>query len=489
MVGTSSHGTRTGINPTLTSGVFASLYGGVAAAFTASFIHPAIGFRSSSMEQNTKNAKKAYWGFDSTKYGTNATRFEKSNIDLLRAKPGGLNTATTFGGTSDYLDYMWIFTLDELQAMSGRVVWVSGSRVNGSSYTATNSSYKSILDNDYDRFTLPLYGGFDGVDIKEQDPFNNTRALASGKTDLTHYAFNSVKRALDSVADPEVVEYNLATMPGILNTNLQDHLMNICEDRGDAMAIIDLEGGFTASHENTDGIEDRLGSVSTSITNLRDRQLNTSYACAYYPWVQIKDTINDNYVWVPPSVAALGALSFSEKKTEAWFAPAGFTRGGLTQGAAGIPVLRARERLTADQRDNLYEVNINPIATFPAEGIVIFGQKTLQVQQSALDRINVRRLLINVKKEISRIAATTLFQPNVKTTWNGFLGRVEPFLTSVQARMGLTDWKVILDETTTTPELVDRNIMYAKIFLKPARAIEFIALDFTITNSGAAFED
>ena len=149
----------------------------------------------------------------------------------------------------------------------------------------------------------------------------------------------------------------------------------------------------------------------------------------------------------------------------------------------------ARERLTAEQRDRLYEANINPIATFPAEGIVIFGQKTLQVTQSALDRINVRRLLIYVKKEISRIAATTLFQPNVQVTWNAFLGRVEPFLESVQARMGLTGWKVILDESTTTPELVDRNIMYAKVFLKPARAIEFIALDFTITNSGASFED
>ena len=129
------------------------------------------------------------------------------------------------------------------------------------------------------------------------------------------------------------------------------------------------------------------------------------------------------------------------------------------------------------------------LATFPAEGIVIFGQKTLQVTPSALDRVNVRRLMTFLKREISRIAATTLFDQNVQATWNRFKGRADALLTSVQARLGLTDYKIVLDSSTTTPELVDRNIMYAKIFLKPARAIEFIALDFVITNSGASFED
>ena len=172
-----------------------------------------------------------------------------------------------------------------------------------------------------------------------------------------------------------------------------------------------------------------------------------------------------------------------------WFAPAGFTRGGLSEGSAGLPVIGVRERLTSDDRDNLYDVNINPIASFPAEGIVIFGQKTLQVTPSALDRINVRRLLIFVKKEISRIAATTLFEQNVSATWDRFKGSVIPFLEEVQAGLGLTDFRVILDETTTTPDLIDRNILYAKIFLKPARAIEFIALDFIITKSGASFDD
>ena len=222
---------------------------------------------------------------------------------------------------------------------------------------------------------------------------------------------------------------------------------------------------------------------------MTNRRLNSSYGCAYYPWVQIRDTISDSLLFVPPSIVALGTFSSAQRNSELWFAPAGFTRGGLTEGSAGLPVIQARERLTSKNRDDLYEANINPIATFPAEGIVIFGQKTLQVTPSALDRINVRRLMIFVKKEISRIAATILFDQNVQATWNRFNSKADDFLRNVQARLGLTDYKIVLDDSTTTPELVDRNVMYAKIFLKPARAIEFIALDFVITNTGAGFED
>jgi phage tail sheath protein FI len=182
-------------------------------------------------------------------------------------------------------------------------------------------------------------------------------------------------------------------------------------------------------------------------------------------------------------------MANSEAKSELWFAPAGFNRGGLSEGAAGIPVTNLTYKLTSKDRDQLYDANVNPIASFPSEGIVVFGQKTMQVQRSALDRINVRRLMIFVKKEISRIASGLLFDQNVQTTWTRFTNQVNPFLSSVQSRLGLTEFRVILDETTTTPDLVDQNIMYAKIFLKPARAIEFIAIDFVITRSGASFED
>ena len=144
---------------------------------------------------------------------------------------------------------------------------------------------------------------------------------------------------------------------------------------------------------------------------------------------------------------------------------------------------------SSKQRDKLYEANVNPIASFPSEGIVVFGQKTLQVTPSALDRINVRRLMIFIKKEVSKISSDILFDQNVQATWDRFLGRVNPLLLSVKIRLGLADFKVVLDKTTTTPDLIDRNILYAKIFLKPARAIEYIAIDFNITRTGAAFED
>ena len=275
------------------------------------------------------------------------------------------------------------------------------------------------------------------------------------------------------------------------NTGLTDHILNIAESRRDMLAIIDLEGGFIPSTENTNGdsAAGNRGSVTTTVDNLKARAINSSYGTAYYPWVQIKDSETGGSLWAPPSIAALGVFSSTEKKADLWMAPAGFTRGGLTEGAAGIAVTGVRQKLISSERDKLYEANINPIGSFPAEGIVIFGQKTLQTVPSATDRINVRRLLNHIKIEISRIAATLLFEPNLQTTWDRFKNQADTKLEGIKGRFGLEDFKVVLDKTTTTPDLVDRNIMYAKVFLKPARAIEFIAIDFVITNSGASFSD
>ena len=185
----------------------------------------------------------------------------------------------------------------------------------------------------------------------------------------------------------------------------------------------------------------------------------------------------------------MGALSTTDRIAAPWFAPAGFTRGGLSEGAAGIPVLEVSRRLTSDDRDDLYEANINPIAKFPAEGIVIFGQKTLQQTASALDRINVRRLLIFLKREISFIASRLVFAPNTRDTWTRFKQQATPVLDSVRSQFGIDDFRLILDESTTTPDLIDRNIIYAKLIVKPTRAAEYFAIDFVVTNSGAAFDD
>lgn len=360
----------------------------------------------------------------------------------------------------------------------------------GSSINAAAESFQAVLDAGFDSFTMPMAGGLDGLSVIEVEPFCDN--ILDDKSAVESAPFNTISKAIDMVSDPEVVECNLMAIPGCSNKSLTGKLINVCENRGDALAIIDLEGDYIPAGwqaETANGEEDRLPNVSTAISKLQARALSSSYGCAFYPWVQVNDQINNRLVWMPPSVVALGTMASSAAKSELWFAPAGFTRGGLSNGSGGLPVAQVRLRLNSKQRDKLYEAGVNPIAQFPAEGIVVFGQKTLQMTPSALDRINVRRLMIHVKKEISRMASTVLFDQNVNTTWARFLSKAEPFLGSVKSRFGLSEYRIVLDETTTTPELVDRNIVYAKVFLKPARAIEFIAVDFVITNSGASFDD
>jgi len=471
---------------------------------TASIKAPSIALRANSSDGGFTKPTDAYWGFDTGRSVSDLT-FDESNLDIVRPKPTGFNSLTFTAGTAltQNIHHHQFFTLDDLSGSgtNGNInpqkgeaaTWVSGSRALTASIsslsTGSTDGYKAVLNAGFNKFTMPVFGGFDGLDIKEKDPFRNSQWTLGATTSETDYAFNSVMEAIDSVAEPEDVEYNLLSVPGVTFDTLTDRVMEVAETRGDALAVIDIPQVYTAKSENTSTFKNRLGSVGAAVDALNDRNINNNYACAYYPWVQIKDTVRGSVVWAPPSIAAVGAMSFSDRRSEPWFAPAGFNRGGLSNGAAGIPVISVTEKLSAADRDDLYDARINPIASFPAEGIVIFGQKTLQVGASALDRINVRRLMILIKKQISRMASRVLFDQNVQVTWNRFLGMVEPFLRSVQTRLGLEDFRVVLDATTTTPDLVDRNIMYAKIYLKPARSIEYIAIDFNITRSGAAFED
>ena len=463
--------------------------------FTGSWEFPTTFQRSSSNDAGDGLGKDAFFGVQSTRLSTTSLHdpgYGEYNVGM----PFDSSGPTRFEslgqkGAPENTEFGWTFTLDQISGSAAPYFHQSGSRRGGGSITAQNNSYKTVLTH-INQFWAPMYGGHDGLNIKEAEPFRNTYIGETGATTLNNYGLNSLQRAIHTVADPEALECNLMIAPGITNTAVTDLLIETCQERADSLAIIDLEGDFTAETEGTESYTNRLGSVDTTVTNIQTRDLNNSYACAYYPWVQIKDAKTDRLLHVPPSVVALGTFASSEAVAELWFAPAGFNRGGLSgpgAGSAGIPVVGVVERLTSRKRDDLYENNINPIAKFPAEGIVIFGQKTLQQTSSALDRINVRRLMIYVKKEISRIAATILFDQNTSVTWGRFISQVEPFLADVRARFGLTDFKVILDETTTTPDLIDRNILYAKIFLKPARAIEYIAVDFIITRTGASFED
>jgi hypothetical protein len=210
---------------------------------------------------------------------------------------------------------------------------------------------------------------------------------------------------------------------------------------------------------------------------------DSSYTATYYPWVKIVDTDRNKPVWVPPSVVLPGVISFSDRVAAEWFAPAGLNRGGLTE------VIQSKSRLTQTERDSLYENRVNPIASFPGQGVCVWGQKTLQARPSALDRINVRRLLIAAKKFIAASTRFLVFEQNTAATRNRFLNIVTPYLESIQQRQGLFAFRVIMDETNNTPDVIDRNIMYGQLYLQPTRTAEFIVLDFNVQPTGAEFPE
>ena len=503
------------------AGVLVNVMQPGAGAFTASIEFPRTYLRTNSTVGNLNDPTDVYWGVDTTKTG-GSTRFDAAYEDVVRGICDDVGiTSTTFpfprtevsySAVGNVIEYQYVFSLEDISnhtaslgvtngnipnaSQTQEAYYFSGSYKQGYAIASSGSqTYKDLLDSDWNQFTVPMFGGFNGTDIRETDAFNNY--YASTPTIYDNSKFNSIRMAIDTCADPELVECNLMSAPGVGSTTdangLTNHMLDVCRRRADVMAVIDIAKGYLPPADRSDFGNDydtnNQGSAKTAANTLRDRQINNSYGTCYYPWIQVRDADSGVDFFAPPSIAALGTYAYSQAKSEVWFAPAGFNRGGLTEGAGGIPIIGVTERLTAKNRDKLYENNINPIASFPAEGLVVFGQKTLQVTRSALDRVNVRRLMIHVKKAISRISARLLFDPNTQVTWDRFIGQTEPFLNSVKTRLGLEDFKIVLDKTTTTPDLVDRNVMYAKIFLKPTRAIEFIAIDFIITNTGASFED
>ena len=454
------------------------------------FEFPKLQLRLSGTDGFVANPYKALFGIR-PKTGTSTNNHDYDYCDYVRALPSNYD-GNTLTPTGDF-EHSFAFTLDDIVIRDGlnHVYHMSGSRKDGTSYTAVSGT-AALLDKKVKQFLMPMFGGRHGLDIKEYEPFRNDKIAGLGTTDATNYLRYSLGKALDSVADPEYIPANLLVMPGIIDNSTTNKLIGVAEDRQDVLAIIDIDGDYVSVYESTSDASTRRGSVDTAISTLKNRNIDSTFACAFYPAVQVLDKLNNNQrVWLPSSIAGLGGIAQSEAASAAWFAPAGFNRGGLGNlgGSAGPTVVQARQRLDSDDRDKMYsEANINPIATFPNEGVVIFGQKTLQTGvESALGRINVRRLLIYLKSRISDVARTILFDNNVSSTWARFKARAEPILSDVQSRFGLTEYRLVLDETTTTPDLIDKNILYAQVYLKPARAIEFIAIDFIVTRTGAQF--
>ncbi len=278
-------------------------------------------------------------------------------------------------------------------------------------------------------------------------------------------------QALNLIANQDEYDVNLILLPGIihnLHSTVSNKAIDVCEDRGDCFAIIDpVEYGKNPSHAVTEA-----------------EKVDSNFAAMYYPWVKVPDSqIAGTQRWVPPSVVLGGIYAFNDKVAHPWFAPAGLNRGGITT------AIQAQRKLTQGERDTLYDSNVNPIATFPGQGVTVFGQKTLQKKPTALDRINVRRLLIRVKKFIASSSRFLVFEQNTAATRQRFLNIVNPFLDQVQSQSGLSAFRVVMDGTNNTADSIDRNQLVGQLFLQPTRTAEFIVLDFVVQPTGAAFPE
>ena len=324
------------------------------------------------------------------------------------------------------------------------------------------------------KFAVPLQWGFDGsnpaiqyatgpnISGTNSQGFDMSSAASSGSV--------AYKRAINAISNPDEFDINLLVTPGVihgLHSTVTNHAISKVESRADSFYIMDAAG-----------YGDSISTVKSTI-----KTLDTNYAGVYYPWIKIVDRDTSRPVWVPPSVVLPGVISYTDTVAHEWFAPAGLNRGGLTT------VLEAKTRLTHAERDDLYENRINPIASFPQQGVVVFGQKTLQSKPSALDRINVRRLLIALRKFIASASRYLVFEQNSQALRNRFLNIVNPYLEQVQQNSGLSAFRVVMDDSNNTPDVVDRNQLVRQIFIQPTRTAEFIVLDFIVQPTGATFPE
>lgn len=368
------------------------------------------------------------------------------------------------------------------KATDGSSTYIStvGSYVNRSNYirvSAINRQTLNYLSNDginrsNDNYTgsLPIAqsGSFSGAsgNLYKDDAANNMFSEITNANTQGLVAANYAD-AISILTNQDEYVFNIISAPGLIysfgdhKTQL-DSIISLASDRGDNIAVVDLSPYGT--------------SVSNAAGNAAS--VNSSYAATYWPWLQMA-TSTGKLEFVPASVVIPGVYTFTDSAAAPWFAPAGLTRGGIPN------VIQAERKVTRSQRDTLYAANVNPIATFPGSGISVFGQKTLQKKKSALDRVNVRRLLIDLKKFLGDQAKTLVFEQNTIATRNTFLANVNPYLESVVQRQGLYAYRVVMDDSNNTADVIDRNQLVGQIYIQPAKTAEFITLDFVILPTGA----
>jgi len=391
-----------------------------------------------------------------------------------------------------------MFTLERIQVRTGSDTyadpkeWVSSSyKRRGSISVDRDLKTRAFSADDlgvvgnrtYAKFTFFLQGGFDGTNIFNKDRYNLTDSAAKREMDDSNQGGKegntvaSFRKAVDIMGNRSDVDIKLLSIPGMRDEAITDYALDAVENRFDSLYIMDIEEKDVLNNVVTSSAQDI--SVSDTVTTFKNRALDSSFGAAYFPDVVIQDPIKRTNVRCPPSVGVLGAFALNDTIGHPWFAPAGFSRGALSS------VIQASVDLNRANLDNLYDADINPITDFPGTGVVVWGQKTLLSAASALDRVNVRRLLIDIRRKVRAIANTLLFEPNRESTLEKFSSLVNPILQKIQEQSGLDRYKVIIDTTTTTQADIDNNIIRGKIFVQPTRTAEFIALDFVVTNAGA----
>ena len=401
------------------------------------------------------------------------------------------------------------FTLENIKVMtasaySGRAdpnQWLSASYVRKGNITADSatqirafkaSDLKEVGNRDYAMFTFFLQGGFDGVDIFNRDERRLLNAAAhreindeSAQGGLQGSTIRSYRKAIDVMGNTSDVDIKLLAIPGIRQAEITDYAIDSVESRFDAMYIMDIEERDTNNSVITSSVIDpddeasiQLRSVTNTVTAFKNRALNTSFAAAYYPDLYVADPDQTGVsVIVPPSVAVLGAYSLNDSVASEYAAPAGLTRGTFSS------VEKAFVEVNRDNLDSLYDAAINPITDFPGSEMTIWGQKTLKPGTSSLNRINVRRLLIYIRRQVRSVSRQLLFEPNRESTLSKFSSLVNPIMQQVQERSGISRYKVQIDTTTTTQADIENNTIRGKIYLQPVRTAEFISLDFVLENT------